>query len=179
MRKWTIKSLALLLAVGVFLAAVIVLGRLALENLRAQDRYTLPFGDITCTPPPGLSREDFLDEVQYLASFGPRLHLLDRDLAQQLAQAFARHPWVAQVEQVEVVPPGQVRVRLRYRRPVLAVAAGGQVRVVDEQGILLPRAASSTGLPLFPGKAPPPAGPAGSRWGDPAVETAAQAAARP
>jgi hypothetical protein len=179
MRKWTAKSLALLLAVGLFLAGVIGLGRLALESLRSQDRYTLPFGEIVCTPPPGLTRADFLDEVQYLARFPARLHLLDQQLARQLAEAFARHPWVAQVEQVEVVPPRQVRVRLLYRQPVLAVPIAGQVRVVDRQGILLPRGAPSDHIAVFRGKAPPPSGPAGTRWGDAAVEAAAQAAAGP
>jgi len=41
---------------------VIALGRLATEALREQGRYLLSFTDIDCTPPEGLSRQDFLDE---------------------------------------------------------------------------------------------------------------------
>jgi hypothetical protein len=177
MRRWTIKSLALLLGVGLFFAGLILLGRLALEELRAQDRYTLPFSAIDCTSPPGLSRADFLDEVQYLGSFPERLHLLEPDLAARLAEGFARHPWVAKVETVEVAQPGRVRVRLTFRRPALAVPVGDRVRVVDGQGVLLPKGAPSGGLPVFPGKAPAPAGPSGTRWGNAAVEAAARAAA--
>jgi hypothetical protein len=177
MRAWTLKSLAVAGAVGLFLAGLIVLGRLAREDLREQDRYTLAFADVACTPPPGLSRADFLDEVAYLANPPARLRLLEPGLAGRLAEAFARHPWVSQVERVEVVPPAQVRVQLRYRRPVLAVRVGGRVRVVDGRGVLLPRSAPADGLPVFEGKAPP-CGPVGTPWGDPAVEAAARAASR-
>jgi hypothetical protein len=176
MRKWVAKSLAVLLGVALFLGGLIALGRLALDGLRRQDRYTAAFADISCTPPPGLSRSDFLGEVQYLGSFPERLPVLDPELAPRLAEGFARHPWVAKVERVEILAAGKVRVLLTYRRPVLAVPAGGQVRVVDGQGILLPRGASAEGLPVFPGTARPPAGPAGSPWGDAGVESAARSA---
>jgi hypothetical protein len=177
MRKLTATSLALLVGVGGLIGGVILLGRLAQERLREQDRHPFSFSDIVCDPPPGLSRSDFLDEVQYLASIPGHLHLREPDLAQRLARGFARHPWVKSVERVEVVPPDRVQVRLVYRRPALAVPAGGLVRVVDGQGILLPRGASGAGVPVFGGKAPPPAGPAGTPWGDAAVEKAARAAA--
>ena len=40
--------------------------------------------------------------MQYLASLPDRVHVLDDDLAANLQQAFARHPWVAAVEDVRV-----------------------------------------------------------------------------
>jgi hypothetical protein len=49
---------------------------------------------------------------------------------------------------------------------------------VDAHGILLPKSAPTTALPVFPGTAAPPAGPVGTRWGDAAVEAAARAAGR-
>ncbi len=156
------------------LGGVLVLGQLAQDRIRDRDRYTLPFADIDCAPPPSLSRRDFLDEVQYLAGLPARMRLLDADLAQHLATGFARHPWVARVEQVEVVPPARVKVRLRYRRPVLAVRVGDLTRAVDEEGVLLPTKAPTSGLPVYPGEVPPPAGPAGTRWGDAKVEAAAR-----
>jgi hypothetical protein len=176
MRAWMLKSLALALGVGLFLAGLIWLGEAAREDLREQQRCLLPFADVACSPPPGLNRGDFLDEVRYLANVPQRLNLLDPDLATRLAQAFAQHPWVARVERVEVLPPSEVRVQLRYRRPALAVPMGGQLRVVDEQGILLPRRAPTAGLPVFHGKASSPAGPAGTAWGDPAIVAAARKA---
>jgi hypothetical protein len=179
MRKWLLQALALVLLVGLSLGGVIAVGRLAHVDLREQRRYQLDFADISCEPPPGLSRAHFLDEVQYLTSFPGTLDLLDPNLAERLAAGFGRHPWVARVERVEVVPPRLVRLTLAYRKPVLAVPLHGQVRVVDGRGVLLPKAASADGLPVYVGTAPPPAGPAGSRWGDAAVEAAARAARQP
>jgi hypothetical protein len=179
MRKWLLQALALVLLVGLSLGGVIAIGRLAHVDLREQQRYQLAFADISCEPPPGLSRASFLDEVQYLTSFPGSLDLLDPDLAERLAAGFGKHPWVARVERVEVVPPRLVRLTLVYRKPALAVPLRGQVRVVDGDGVVLPKSVSADGLPVFAGKAPPPAGPAGSRWGDAAVEAAARAARQP
>jgi hypothetical protein len=178
MRKWLVQGVALLLVVAVVLGGVAGLGRLASQHLRQQQQYTLSFADISCAPPPGLSRTDFLDEVQYFSGLPDQLVLLEPDLAERLAAGFGKHPWVAKVERVEVVPPDQVRVRPAYRRGVLAVPSGGRTRVVDAHGVLLPRTASVEGLPIYTGHALPPAGPAGARWGDPAVEAAAGAASR-
>jgi len=176
MIRWILKSLALLLAVGLVLAGLIVVGNLAKEDVRERDRYTLEFADIDCVPPPGQSRAEFLEQVQYVASLPATLRLLDDDLPKRLAECFARHPWVEKVENVEIARPRSVRVKLVYRTPVLAVRWAGDVRAADARGILLPASAPTEGLPVFPGDAAQPAGPAGSRWGDAAVEAAARAA---
>ena len=65
------------------------------------------------------------------------------------------------------------RIALTYRTPVLAVPVAGAVRAVDRHGVLLPKSARTEGLPVFKEKAAPPTGPAGTRWGDEAVERAA------
>jgi hypothetical protein len=175
-RRLAFKVAALLLGVGLFVAGMIGLGEYAQEQLRDRDRYTLPFSAIECLPaPPYQPRPDFLDEVQYLARLPNRLRLLEPDLAKQLAEGFAQHPWVRRVEQVEVTSK-RLCVRLVYRRPALAVRRGERVRVVDGEGILLPKDALADGLPVFQGSAPRPAGPAGTRWGDAAVEKAAREA---
>jgi hypothetical protein len=197
--KWLLTWLTPLLCVGLVLLGLIVLGKLAHDHLRGLDRYAIRFTDIDCAPPPGASREDFLGEVQYVSSMPDRLHVLDADLPARLSDAFARHPWVEQVERVEIVPPRNVRVRLVYRTPVLAVpvpesaachcdwidlrGSTGQKqrsqrgRAVDGRGILLPPKAVSADLPVLYGKVAPPAGPAGTPWGDPGVEAAARIAA--
>ncbi len=160
------------------MAGLIAVGEYAQEQLRDRDRYTLPFTAIECLPPPPYqSRGDFLEEVQYLSRLPGRLRLLDADLAKQLADGFAQHPGVQKVEQVEVTAR-QVRVRLHYRRPTLAVRCGDMVRVVDAEGILLPKEAPAKDLPVFAGQAPPPCGPAGTRWGNAGVEAAARAASQ-
>jgi len=174
MRRWIFKGAILLLVVATFLAGLIALGQWSLEQIRGHDRYLVCFNDIDCTPPAGLERSAFLDEVQYLANFPQSLSLLDEELPKRLADGFRRHPWVAKVIAVELDPPKLVHVELVYRRPVLAVKIRNTVRAVDDQGILLPSDASTEGLPIFEGQAAPPTGPAGSRWGDAAVEAKAR-----
>src|SRR5712691_10696700 len=179
MRKWLASLVAPVAGSALLVLAVIVVGRCALSQLRDQDRYALSFADISCTPPPALSRADFLSEVQFLASWPDRLHRLDTDLPRQLAEVFIRHPWVKRVDRVEVTADG-IRVRMTYRTPVLAVprrGPDGPLRAVDAEGTLLPLIAVAAALPIFEGDVPPPAGGAGLAWGDTSVETAAATAA--
>jgi hypothetical protein len=179
MRKWGVQA-GLALAGGMLvLLGLVFCGKAARESLRPQERYNVRFLDIDCPAPPNLERIDFLSEVQYEASLPSKLYLLDDDLPARLTAAFARHAWVEEVEQVRLIPPSQIKVRLQFRRPVLAVTDGDEVRAVDRHGVLLPKATVTTGLPLFRGTARPLVGPAGRRWGDPNVEEAARAAAAP
>jgi hypothetical protein len=178
MMRWLLKMTALLLILGVFLLGLIALGRTAWQQLQEHPRYTIHFADIDCPPPPHRQRAEFLDEVQYLSNLPDHLQLLEEDLSKRLADAFARHPWVEKVERVVLLPTRQVQVRLRYRRPVLAVPLAGQLRVVDAQGVLLPRDTPATRLPVFSGPVPPPRNRAGLPWGNAAIEAAAQKAGR-
>jgi hypothetical protein len=166
-----------LFGVAMVLATLVALGQRARDHLRSDERYQLPFTAIDCGPPPGLDRLEFLAEVQYLANFPDKLSLLEDNLNEQLANAFAQHPWVEQVDEVKL-GTRSVEVRLRYRIPVLAVKVECRLRAVDAHGILLPAAANTAGLPVFSGTAAPPAGPAGTPWGDEQVQAAARAAAR-
>jgi hypothetical protein len=177
-RKWVGQVLVLGVGLGLVFVGLQRLGQATRDGVRHLDRYTAEFADLDCTPPPGGSRDDFLAEVQYLAGLPDRLRLLNDDLAPRLAEAFARHPWVEQVERVSVVPPGRVQVRLVYRRPVLAVRWQGRLWAVDRHGVLLPATADTEGLPVFAGDAAAPAGPAGTPWGDAAVAAAARTAAQ-
>jgi len=178
MRTRTSQVLVPLVAVAVVLLGLIALGKAARDQLRQHERYTITFGDIDCPAPPGVGRDDFLCEVQYLAQLPDRLPALDEGTPARLAAAFARHPWVEKVEEVRIIPPDRARVRLMFRTPALAVPQPGGTRVVDGHGILLPSSAPAEGLPVFRGSAAPPAGVAGEPWGDPAVSAAAAAAGR-
>src|SRR5262245_9515351 len=165
MPQWILKTLALVLGLGLFLVGLVWLGKWALAQIREQDRYTFAFKDIDCTPPPGLKRGEFLDEVRYVSEISERLRILDDDLAKRLSDAFAQHPWLEKVDQVLIEPPQHVRIRLVYRIPVLAVLineatkegavlletrssmigmknALAAARAVDKRGILLPPSAS-------------------------------------
>lgn len=171
-RLW--KAVPVFVGVGLLLAGFALGGRAAAKHLQIRDRYAVDFLAIRCTPAPSQGQADFLSEVQYLAGMPSRLPLLDRGLPGKLAEAFASHPWVEKVERVEVGRAGRVGVRLVFRTPTLAVSVGNRVRAVDRHGILLPPSAETCGLPLFAGPAKPPLGPAGTRWGDAAVEDAAK-----
>jgi hypothetical protein len=172
--RWLLKPLAATLGLGLFLFGLIALGKMAWQQVRDHDRYTVPFSDIDCAPPPGQKRVDFLDEVQYLAGMPDHIRLLDEGLSTRLAQAFAGHPMVDNVAQIVLIPPRQIQVRLIYRKPVLAVPVAGQLRAVDGSGVLLPKNTPTHGLPRFQGKAALPVGPPGTRWGDPMIEEAAR-----
>lgn len=166
-----------MLAAGVMLLAIIVLGKAARNVLRDADRYQLPFAAMDCPAPPGLDRAAFLGEVRYAGQLPETVSVLDDTLPPRLRDAFARHPWVARVESVEVGPGRRVRVALTFRVPVMAVVADGgtrTVRAVDAAGVLLPRGAATLDLPHL--RAGPATGAAGKPWGDPRVEAAAAVA---
>jgi hypothetical protein len=164
----------LLLIVAAFLAGVIGLGQWGLEQIRGKERYAVSFASIDCTPPPGLTRAEFLDEVQYLSRLPDRFGFLDEDVIRVLSTAFVKHPWVERVDGVLLQPPRQVRVNLTIRQPVLAVQTSEGLVAVDAHGVRLPKNALTSGLPVFEGDARPPLGPAGAKWGDPKVEERAR-----
>lgn len=179
MTRWLVQCVALVLLVAAFLGGVIWLGRWGQGQIHDHERYLVPVAAIACEPPPGLDRAEFLDQVRYAARLPAQLNVLDEELPGQLRAAFARHPWVAKVDDVTLRPPKQIEVRLTYRAPVLAVPWDGELRAVDAAGVLLPKNAPTRGLPVYEGQPRPPRGPAGSRWGDPNVEQQArQLAAR-
>ncbi len=178
MGRWLVRSAALVLLVAGFLGGVIWLGGWARTQVHDQPRYQAALADIDCDVPDGMERGAFLDEVQYLSQLGPTINVLDDDVRDRLASAFARHPWVQKVQEVEITPPRTVRVRLRFRTPVLAVAWEGGLRAVDGDGVLLPKNAPTRDLPVYDGVPQRPRGPAGTHWGDTDLERAARKAAQ-
>ncbi len=179
MRRWIFKGLLLLTVVAAFLGGIVALGHWSRGQIRQRERYLVPFTRIECTPPAGMDRGAFLKEVR--EADGPEsrvadnISILDDDVRERLTAAFQRHPWVARVLAVEVVPPKQVRVTLAYRHPVLAVKIGNTLRAVDAEGVLLPDTAGTDGLPVYSGTPAPPKGRAGMPWGDVGVEKVARA----
>jgi hypothetical protein len=173
LRGWIVPGTVLVVGLGLLAYGVWELNRFTRERVQGWGRYTVPFADIACQPPPGQQRADFLAEVRYLTNQPERIPLLDDKLPERLAQAFASHPRVEQVQRVEILPPRQVRVRLSYRVPVLAVPYQGQTRVVDGRAILLPASTKATGLPVFRGRVAPPEAQAGASWHDAHLQAAA------
>jgi hypothetical protein len=176
MRRWIVPVFLPLLGAALVLAGLIFGGQALRSLLKRHDRYTTAFADIDCPPPPGLGRPQFLAEVRQRADLPERLPVLDDELAMRLKTAFAVHPWVEDVEDVQVGRDRQIQVKVRYRLPALAVPLADGVRAVDGHGILLPATADTTGLPVWRGPSSLPAGKPGEAWGDPALEAAANVA---
>lgn len=176
MRRALLQIVIVLLGVAGLIGLVLYLHPALLEQLRGVDRYQVPLAEVRCAAPAGLSRAEFLEEVQYYGRLPNRLDPLDDGLAESLREAFGKHPWVEQVRDVRV-SPRSVEVVLTFRRPVLAVKVGEGYRAVDGAGVLLPRNASLKGLARLEEDVAPPRGPEGTPWGDPRVTKAARAAA--
>ena len=169
-RRWWLQVAGVLLVSVGLVAGLIIAGRWGIEQLRGRDRYLISFVDVDCEAPAGMSRREFLEEVQYEARFPDRFGVLDEDLHSRLKEAFAAHPWVRSVKDVEISPPKSVRVKLVFRRPVLAVRWDGSLAAVDGEGVRLPKNADTGGLPVYPAAPSPPHGKAGTRWGDAKLE---------
>lgn len=190
------KPLILIFGLAVFFAAVLALGKYTREGIRDSDRFAAVFTQVDCSPPPNQSVAEFLAEVQYLSELPDRLPILDKDLPDNLAAAFRRHPWVLKVEGVTVLPSRRLEVRLKFRRPVLEVFTTGRVVqdssadetnagtsgtldvkswFVDGAGIVLPRRKGFEQLPKLHTTSLPTQG-SGNSWGNGGVEAAARLA---
>src|SRR5947209_766522 len=102
--KWLVQ-LGLPLAAGAgLIAGLLVLAARARDDLARRGGPVIAFTDVECEPPPGLSRQDFLQEAQYLAGLPDRFDLLAEDTLAQLEGGLAVHPWVARVRRVQRLP---------------------------------------------------------------------------
>jgi hypothetical protein len=162
-----------LVLVAIVLAGLVAMGRWGRDQLRDDPRYAVALDEIDVPAPPGMTRGDFLAELRFLTRKDERFSALDPELPERLSALFGKHPWVAAVEGATVTPPKQVHVKLRFRKPTLAVPTDKEWRVVDETGVLLPASAPVEGLPKFVGS-PKTHGQAGMPWGDPEVERQAR-----
>jgi len=133
------------------------------------------------SPPPEWVRSDVASDAFWTAARDGPLYLWQENLCQQLAEAFAQHPWVAKVERVRKSYPARIEVQLQWRRPVCMVFWQNRLLPVDGEGTLLPSADFS---PVEMAKYPqlvgiytlPPTVP-GVRWQDLRVVEGAQIAA--
>ena len=178
---------------GPILAAVVVCAALA-GLLYAWQRwgaagldpaeYTVTLDRIVVTPQPKWIHADVKAEVIRSAG-AARLNLRDPQLVEELAAAFALHPWVEKVVRVQKHYPARVEVELEYRRPVAAVEVASQnepgLLFIDAQGVLLPSADFAQGqakdfLRIAAGNETP-AGVYGTPWGSERIAGAARVAA--
>jgi hypothetical protein len=146
--------------------------------------YSVTLDKIIVTPQPAWIHADVKAEVLRSAD-ATRLNLREPKLVEELAAAFAMHPWVAKVVQVRKSFPARIDVQLEYRRPVAAVEVASKnepgLLFVDAAGVLLPSADFAQGqakdfLRIAAGRETP-AGVYGTAWGSERIAGAARIAA--
>jgi hypothetical protein len=173
-RAWLVQLVLPLAAGAGLLAAALWLGAIVRERLRQAGGKVIAFTDIECDPPEGLTRVEFLEQTQYLANLPDQINLLDADIGTRIVEALLAHPLVAEVQRVEQLSAGGLRVQIEYRVAVLSVAS--PAGVVDRYGMLLPSSAQRKDLPVLRARVTfPMAGP-GQPWGDETVKAAAAVA---
>lgn len=133
------------------------------------------------SPQPEWVRSDVIGDAFRTAGRDGPLYLWQDRLCQQLADAFAQHPWVARVERIARSYPARIEVQLQWRRPVCTVLWQQQLFPVDGEGTLLPgadfSAAEAARYPRLLGVSTPPPSVSGARWQDGRVIEGAQIAA--
>jgi len=173
--RWLLAAVVTLAIVAGLVWGVARLGEEARRGIGSRDRYAVHFDSIECDLPPGLARSTFLSEVRYVSNFPETYQSLDPDLNAKLTKAFSAHPWVAGVDDVSVNANGAVRVKLRFRIPVLAVQPKGRaVRFVDAASVLLPPEASADGVAGLVNPVHTPLPLAGQVWPDADVKRAVE-----
>ena len=169
-----------LLAIGGLALVARVVWNEVREHVAARDDYRLDPREIEITPPPPWIRADVKAEALKNASIDGPLSILDEGLVERIHQAFALHPWVAQVARVTKRHPAHVEVELIYRRPVAMVEVPGGLFPVDVEGFLLPSddfsPLEARTYPRIRGVESSPQGSVGRPWGDPIVTGAARIA---
>jgi hypothetical protein len=178
---------------GLVLTAAVIVGAIAAAlwgwqrwgaaAMRSAE-YVLTPEQISVTPQPAWIRTDVKAEVIRNAGIA-QLNLREPKLVEQLARAFALHPWVASVVRVEKRYPAEVRVELAYRRPVavVPVVLQGQSRLlfIDDQSVLLPTsdfdADQAQDYLRIANTSEMPAGVYGTPWGSERIRGAARVAA--
>jgi hypothetical protein len=148
------------------------------------DEYVVTPERIRITPPPEWIHADVKAEALRTAAI-TRLNLRDSKLVEQVAAAFALHPWVAKVVRVQKHYPAAVTVELQYRRPVAAVevADRGEAGLVfiDEASVILPSADFAPGQSKdylrIAGRGETTASVYGAPWGSERIAGAARLAA--
>jgi len=74
---------------------------------------------LTPDPPVWIKSSDISGEVFATPELGEPLFFTSENLTEQLANRFESHPWVRDVEKVQLHPPTNVTIKVEYRKPVL------------------------------------------------------------
>lgn len=152
-----------------------------LPDLKQRPEYLVGPEQVTLSPPPHWIPPDLVSQVFERAGFSDNESLLDDTLSERVAAAFYTHPWIENVRAVRKSFPARLQVDVVYREPVAMVRGIDGCYPVDRHGILLPPADFSSAdimrYPIIEQVASVPEGRIGEKWGDKAVDGAAELAA--
>jgi hypothetical protein len=178
-------AVVLILLVGLFVGGAFFAWTNLKGRILAAPEYQIGPEQVEVTPqPPWIPQSDVRAEVLHTPMLDGRLSIMEDDLVKRIADAFARHPWVAKVGQVSK-GRGWVKVVLVYRKPVCMVKLpDGGLLPVDIEAVLLPGRETGDITPTEAARYPKlwgvdcePTGLAGTRWGDARVIGGAEIAA--
>ena len=152
-----------------------------LPSLASRSEYRLATKQIRLVPAPESPVPgNLLDQVREQGDLPRELSLLDEKLAAKLADAFAAHPWIAEVVSVRKSYPATVMVEVKYREPVGMVQVKGGRFPIDPSGVVLPpgdfTAADLKRYPTIQGLVPSSSIRPGTVWNDPSLMAAARLA---
>ena len=173
---WSILVFALFGGLG-------VLGWFAIRNTlpqRAEYRLSAEFVHVPAAPP--WVPADFVESVLRNSDL-TSASLLESDIAEKLAKAFAADSWVESVVRVELRFPSGANVDVVYRRPIAVVEVAQGLLPVDPNGVLLRTDYFINVAPekkydylRIVGIRSTPLGGVGTAWGDPLVHASARLA---
>lgn len=170
-----------LLALAVIASGLFLFPKLKqqIPDLSQREEYQIATKDLVLNPaPPHYVPIDIVDQVIKRGPLPEQVSLLDQELVVNVAEAFAKHPWVQKV--VSVRKTNTVEVEVEFRKPAAMVEGKQGLYPVDNQGVLLPpedfSVSDARRYPVISGIQSAPAGPPGTSWGDLTVTGAAQLA---
>jgi hypothetical protein len=123
-RMWTLAILMVAALAGACYGVFRAIG----DEILASDQYQVTADRIEITPLPRWIQSDVRGEVFHSINLNGPLSIMNPDATKRVADAFSLHPWVAGVIRVSKRHPAQIRVELKYRRPVCMVEVPGGLR---------------------------------------------------
>ena len=126
-----------LVAIGVLAGALFGTSKLVKERVQTWDQFELRLGlRADAPPPPGLSSAATRDLAAIVLP--DHVHAFHPGVVPGLAKHLDSLPWVASVEELRLLPPAKLELKLRTHRP-LAQLGESQGDLVATGGALVPR----------------------------------------
>lgn len=139
-------------------------------DLRAQTDYAYPLENLKINTPNDWVPARLPQQVLQASHLPERVSLLEPQLVREIADAFSLHPWVKQVDRVQITGRRQIVVQVQYRVPIAFIEVGTQLLPIDSEGVLLPSedfsVADATRLPHIRNIVSAPPSTPGTPWND-------------